>query len=183
MNMLRRKISWIFILIASTGFTQLAPFTTKDKKDKIKIHVRKSGPYFGAQRGEYTIVEIGGQHIWKKIQLTTAKTHSVHMGFNYNFLHNVLGYDAGYFIKPTRIGLTYGASAVMRTDFDETRVGIAPVIGYQISLFHLQTGYHFLTKASHDIQTNSYFVSLRIVLINRRNFDVKKGGKDIFEKD
>ena len=184
MNIVRKRISLIFMLFASASFAQLAPqqYFKRDKGHKIKINVKKFGPYFGLQRGKFTIAEVGVEYIWKKIQLSTAKTNGINAGFNYNFLHNVLGYDVGYFIKPTRVGLTYGASAVMRTDFDETRVGIAPVIGYQFSLFHLQTGYHFLTKASHDIQTNSFFVSLRLVLINNRNIEVKKGNKKLFEK-
>lgn len=180
MSILRRRISWVFILLAGTTFGQLAPLNAYPKKDKINIQVTKSGPYFGLQRGKYTILELGAERRWKKIQLSTAKTHSAHMGFNYNFKHNVLGYDLGYWIKPSRIGLTYGASAVMRTDFDETRVGIAPVLGYQIFMLHFQTGYHFLTRASHDIQTNTFFVSLRFTLINDRDVDVNKGRKPLF---
>lgn len=183
MNMLKKRISLIFVLFVGSTFAQVAPQFTAPRKDGMNVQVKKSGPYFGIQRGKYTILELGVERRWKKIQLSTAKTHALHMGFNYNFKYNVLGYDLGYWMKPSRIGLTYGLSAVMRTDFDESRVGFAPVLGYQLLMFHLQTGYHFLTRASHDIQTNSFFISLRVTLINDRDIDFNRKKNPIFKKD
>jgi hypothetical protein len=126
------------------------------------------------QRGEYLILELGVEQQWKKIKLKTAKTQALSTGFNYNFKYNVLGYDAGYWIKPSRVGLTYGANVIFRTNFDENRVGIAPVVGYKLYGFHFQTGYHFLTPASNFDETNRFFISLRFVLINERDTDYLK---------
>ena len=56
------------------------------------------------------------------------------MGFNYNFKYKVLGYDAGYWIKPHRVGLTYGANLVFRTNFDQSKIGVAPVVGFKFWL-------------------------------------------------
>jgi hypothetical protein len=140
----------------------------------MDITIRKSGPYIGLQRGKYTVLEIGGEMQWKQVKLKSAVTHAVHAGFNYNFKYNVLGYDLGYWVKPSRLGLTYGGNLVLRTDFDENRLGFAPVLGYKLFGFHLQTGYHFLSRASQFTETNGFFVSLRFVLINNRDVDVDR---------
>ena len=144
------------------------------KNKRLDVSVSKSGPYFGVQRGEYLILELGLEQQWKKIKLKTAKTQSLSTGFNYNFKYNVLGYDAGYWTKPSRVDLTYGATLVFRTNFDETRVGMAPVVGYKLYGFHLQTGYYFLTPASNFDETNRFFISLRFILINDRDTDFWK---------
>ncbi|MFN6013980.1 MAG: hypothetical protein ACK47F_04755, partial [Flavobacteriales bacterium] len=76
----------------------------------MDIKVRKSGPYVGIQRGKYTILELGAEMQWKQVKLKQAVTQALHTGFNYNFKYNVLGYDFGYWIKPSRLGLTYGGN-------------------------------------------------------------------------
>lgn len=184
MNMSRRsrRISWVFIFFVSSVFAQLAPGNSLDKGKLFDISLKKTGPYFSLQRGRYTVPEIGVERQWKQIKIKTAKTHSFHMGFNYNFKYNVLGYDIGYWIKPSRIGLTYGLNLVMRTDFDETRVGFAPVIGYKLFGFHLQTGYNFLTRPIDFTQTNTFFISLRFTLINDRDVDVDRKKGSLFKK-
>jgi hypothetical protein len=182
-NTLKKISSVLLVLFALNAFGQLSPIIHADKKDRLNMYVKKSGPYIGIQRGKYTVMELGVERQWKRIQLSTARTHGIHLGFNYNFGKNVLGYDIGYWVKPTRVGLTYGLNFVMRTDFDRTKVGFVPVIGYQFSLLHLQTGYHFLAPSNKgfNMETNSYFVSLRVVLINNRKTEVKKGNKKLFK--
>lgn len=174
MNMLKSVLNFlIFGWITCTGYAQLsAPL--------MDIKVRKSGPYFGIQRGKYTILELGGEMQWKQVKLKSPVTHAVHTGFNYNFKYNVLGYDLGYWVKPSRLGLTYGGNLVLRTDFDENRLGFAPVLGYKLFGFHLQTGYHFLSRSYTFTETNGFFVSLRFVLINNRDVDVDR--KEIFKR-
>ncbi len=142
------------------------------KKPLLDISVTKTGPYFGLQRGKYTLAEIGVERQWKQIRLKNPPTHAAHLGFNYNFKYNILGYDMGYWFKTKRLGLTYGANLFMRTNFDETRLGIAPVIGYKIWLLHFQTGYHFMPRLPEEnFETNRFFVSLRIGIINERDVD------------
>lgn len=138
-----------------------------------RLNVTKTGPYFGLQQGKYTVLEIGAERQWKVIRLSNAKTHAAHMGFNYNFKYNVLGYDVGYWWKPHRIGLTYGGNLFLRTNFDNTKVGFAPVIGFKMWLLHLQTGYHFMPRPK-DFETNTFFISLRIGIINDRDFKLKR---------
>jgi len=66
---------------------------------------------------------------------------------------------------------------VYRSDFESNSFGIAPVVGYKISQFHLQAGYHFLTKPKYEFETNTLFVSLRFVLINNRDVEIKREKK------
>jgi len=150
----------------------VSPLPSKPLLD-ASLQVKKTGPYFGLQQGRYLNLEIGGERQWKKVQLLTAQTHAVHTGFMYNFRYNVLGYDVGYWWKPSRLGLTYGGNIFLRTDFDQTKVGIAPVVGYKIWLIHLQTGYQLMPNPR-DFETNTFFISLRIGIINDRDFKLKR---------
>jgi hypothetical protein len=183
MNTLKKIGSVLLVFFALNVHGQLSPILQTDKKDRLNMSVKKSGPYIGIQRGKYTVLELGVERQWKKIQLSTARSQGIHLGFNYNFWRNVLGYDIGYWSKPSRVGLTYGLNLVLRTDFDRTKLGFVPVLGYQFSILHLQTGYHFLAPSNKgfNMETNSYFVSLRVVLINNRKTEVKKGNKKFFQ--
>jgi len=184
MNMSRRsrRISWVFIFFVGSAFGQLAPDNSFSKGKLFDISLKKTGPYFSLQRGKYTVPEIGVERQCKQIKYKTENTYHLSMEFNLNFKYNVLGYDIGYWIKPSRIGLTYGLNMVMRTDFDETRIGFAPVIGYKLFGFHLQTGYNFLTRPVNFTQTNTFFISLRFTLINDRDVDVDRKKGSLFKK-
>lgn len=172
-----------FCFIAVNASSQGESLTSRinHPRDNIfnikKVNVTKSGPYIGVQRGEYMALEIGGEKQWKRVTWKKPKTHALRLGANYNFLENVLGYDVGYWFKLGRLDLTYGANIVCRTDFDHYRFGIAPVIGYKLQQFHLQTGYHFLTDSQYIFPTNTLFVSLRYVLINESKWNVTKEEK------
>lgn len=137
------------------------------------LNVIKTGPYIGLQQGRYMALEFGAERQWRKIQLLKAQTHAGHMGFNYNFRYNVLGYDVGYWYRPSRLGLTYGGNLFFRTDFDNSKVGFAPVIGYKFLLMHLQTGFQFMPRPN-EFETNTFFISLRIGIINDRDFELKR---------
>ena len=175
--MLQIKISFFCMLLIGTASAQIAPEPSFLMKRKFNIEVKKTGPYIGVQRGRYTVAEFGVERQWKKIKLSSSINQAVHMGVNYNFKYNVLGYDLGYWIKPNRIGLTYGGNLVIRTDFTKYRIGFTPVIGFKLVGFHLQTGYHFLTRSTTFTETNTFFISLRYVLINDRDIQVNKRKK------
>ena len=138
---------------------------------KTKINIHKSGPYVGLQKGLFNVVELGGEYQWKKVKWVKPKTFSVNAGMNYNFQENVLGYDAGFWFKTGRLNLTYGAAICYRTDFTRGEIGFAPIIGFKLAQFHLQTGCIFFAAPMSYIKTNTFFISLRFVLINRRKFD------------
>lgn len=163
------NLSLLFILFALGVNGQL--FNQKDPL--VKINVRKTGAYLGLQAGSYYVPEFGTEIQWKRIKLDDPKTHALHTGFNYNFKYNVLGYDLGYWHRPNRVGLTYGGNLVYRTDFTHGNFGVVPVVGYKIFQLHLQTGYHFLMPSEVQYETNRFFVSLRWVIINDRDYDFK----------
>ena len=179
MNQNRRmKIRLLFAILfvsaqlgAQSLSGELQPFSAKRLLD---IKVRKSGPYFGIQQGRFTIPEIGWENQWKRIKLRKPTIHAVNAGFNYNIRYNVLGFDAGYWYKPHRIGLTFGGALFYRSDFESSRLGIAPNIGFKIWLMHVQVGYHFMSRPKTVFETNKMFISLRVGIINDRNFDVKR---------
>jgi hypothetical protein len=178
------KVFLLIVLFPVIGNTQFEDYlasspnyTGFDKKLLPSLKVRRSGPYFGIQRGKYTIVEFGGEMQWNKVKFRKPITHAAHMGFNYNFKYNVLGYDAGYWFKVGRLDLTYGANLVFRSDFDHNAFGIAPVVGFKFWQLHLQTGYHFLGREAKQFETNTLFVSLRYVFINNRDWNWKREKK------
>lgn len=183
--MLRKGLISIIVLIGFSAFSQLSlntDYTHLLPKEKwLSVSVTKTGPYFGYQRGKYNVGELGVEGQYKQLKLSKSITHAGQIGFNYNFTHNVLGCDAGYWVKPSRLGLTYGARLVFRTDFDRNKMGLAPVIGYKLYGFHLQTGYYFLSNSNYEMATNSFFISLRFTLINNRAVDVDKK-RPLFER-
>jgi hypothetical protein len=158
-------------------------FPFPKKKKPIEINVKKTGPYIGWQKGKYNVAEFGVERQYKKVRLKDPYTNAFHMGFNYNYTHNVLGYDLGYWRQQGRLGLTYGGNVIMRTNFTETRVGLSPVVGFKFLQFHLQTGYQFLTPARTFVETNNFFISLRFVIINNREVEVKNSRFNFFNKD
>ena len=170
-------LSFLF-LIPTIGHSQLnyhsASFVEKKPLIEIKNNVVKTGPYFGLQKGKYLAAEFGAERIWKIGGLLARQMHAAHMGFNYNFKYNVLGYDIGYWLKPNKFGLTYGANLFLRTDFDNSKLGVAPVLGFKVMWFHLQTGYHFMPRPE-LFETNTFFISLRFGIISDRDrdFDIK----------
>lgn len=175
---MNKVLIFLFTFIAFLASSQDFQGTNNSfvRKPFLKLNITKTGPYFGLQQGKYLIPEIGVERQWKKIRLKNSVTHAAHMGFNYNFKYKVLGYDAGYWIKPHRIGLTYGANLFFRTNFDRGKIGVAPVIGFKFWLLHFQTGYHFMARPN-DFETNTFFVSLRVGIINDRDVDLKRKKK------
>lgn len=146
-------------------------------KKKPIVKIFKTGPYLGLQSGKYTNLELGYEFQRKAVKIIKPTTHAFNTGFDYNLTQNVLGFSAGYWQKRGRLNLTYGANLVYKTDFDHSRIGLAPTLGYKISLAHLQVGANLLTKSNEFNNTNLFFVSLRIVMINNRNYKWRKRKK------
>ncbi len=155
------------------------------QKRLLEIKVKKTGPYFGYARGKVDAFELGVERQYKKIKIVRPITHGVHLGFDYNFKNHVLGYQMGYWVKEGRLGLTFGGDLVFRTDFSENRFGGGPCIGYRLLGFHLQTGYHLLSKADSFTNTNDFFIRLRFTIVNERDWDVNSDFsiKDMFKRD
>jgi hypothetical protein len=166
--------------LISLGFAQEKPtirerLKISDKKEKkplIEMSVRQYGPYFGLQWGKYSTLEIGGEMQWKNIQIKTTKTHGATVGADFNIYEGVLGLSAGYYHKPRRFSLTYGGQLHYRTDFNNDRVGIAPVFGYKFMMLHAQVGYAFLSRNEDFQNTNNLFVSIRLSIMSKKEREV-----------
>lgn len=188
MKQKRNRILYLLLLLPIFSFANnpvidSLEMYTFSKRKNIELKAIKTGPYIAWQRGKYNVGEFGVERQYKSTSLKKTATNAFHMGFNYNFKQNVLGYDVGYWRQQGQLGLTFGGNLVLRTNFDEIRFGVAPVVGFKLLQFHLQTGYHFLTPARNFENTNYFFVSLRFVLVKDREYDIKgkKGG--LFSKD
>lgn len=169
---MKRLIAICILLTALYSYGQLS--RSGSSPAWLELKVMKYGPYIGVQRGAYTFLEFGGEMQWKKIRLKKPVNHAVHTGFNYNFKYNVLGYDLGYWIRPHRLGLTFGANLFYRTNFETDRLGVAPVVGYKFWILHLQTGYHFMSRPKTVFELNKFFISLRVGIISDRDIKLKR---------
>ncbi|MEN8929452.1 MAG: hypothetical protein ABF242_03155 [Flavobacteriales bacterium] len=171
---------FLYLFISITLFSGINSFAGGDldfptKKPLVRIF--KSGPYLGLQRGKFTNLEIGYELQRKGVKLIKPTTHALNAGFDYNLFENVLGFSVGYWQKKGRLNLTYGANLVYKTDFDNTKFGIAPTLGFKLSIAHLQVGANILSKSNNFENTNLFFVSLRVVFINNRNYKWRKRKK------
>lgn len=164
------------ILCLNFVFTQ-GIFNLKAKNQKTIV---KTGPYIGVQSGRFYVGEIGMERQWKQGKLISPNTHAIHFGVNYTYDFSIwnplLGYDLGYWFRRSNLSMTYGGTVFMRTNFQDYRFGIAPVLGYKIWQMHIQTGYHllfpFYAFDKSTFVSNTIFLSARFVFVNDR--EVKK---------
>lgn len=115
----------------------------------------------GIERGKYTFLELGIERHWKKFKLRRAPTIAVNANLEYNFTHNVLGYNAAAWFKVGRVNLTYGVNLNYITDFDNTKMGLGPQIGFRLLGFHLVNGYNFLFGSENLKANNTFYIGLR----------------------
>jgi len=147
------------------------------KKKEPLLSKTKGGPYLGIQRGKYNSLELGYEVQKKAVKLIKPRTIAANVGIDYNLTQNIVGFSAGVWYKHSRIDFTYGGSINVKTDFDHYKIGVTPLIGYKISLAHLQLGYTLYSAKSLPQETNTLFISLRAVLINKRSFHLRKRKK------
>ena len=161
----------IIILMLLAGISEAKAFE-KPLPKTIVLKVRKMGPYFGYELGRTHTIELGSELMFKKITLLHANTHGFHMGMNFAWEEPGLGFETGYWYKKSRLNMTFGGSLILRTNFDETRFGVSPMMGYRLFGFHLQAGYHFLTPSTTFTNTNRFFIRLRFTLVTDRKMGV-----------
>lgn len=171
-------MKWVFSLFLLFSMqTFHAQLFQNNKKPLLKV--RKVGPYLGVQQAKYFAAEFGAEMQFKQIKLIKPNTHAINMGFDYNFRlkQPVLSYAVGYWFKQGRLNLTYGATLVLKSNFEKNIVGGGPVLGFKLLGFHLQTGYHFLPQADSFKEVNQLYISLRYVLVNTRDYTWRKRDK------
>lgn len=116
----------------------------------------------GIERGKHTFLELGLEAHWKKYKLRKAPTLAINANMEYNFKYNVLGYNACVWFKIGRVALTYGLNFNYITDFDSTRLGLGPQIGFRLLGFHLVNGYNFLFMGDKTLKANNtFYIGLR----------------------
>ena len=152
----------------------LPSFATNYSGSKLKIKRHKYGVLAGLERGQYSFLELGVEYQDKKLKIANAPTYSINGLMTYHFKHHVLGYQMGGWYRIGRANLTYGANLHFLTSFTENKVGVSPAIGYKLIGFHFQTGYKFFTKSNPDFEHNTFFVSLRYFISQKRKLEVKK---------
>ncbi|MEO6289629.1 MAG: hypothetical protein ABIO76_06905 [Ginsengibacter sp.] len=135
-----------------------------------KLFQRNTGMILGLQRGKFTSIELGGEAHWRKISLFKPHIIGATANMEYNFENNILGYQAGVWMKRGRINLTYGANVSYFTGFNNGQCfGIGPSIGFRLFGLHLVNGYNFLSqqnksedeKPSPLLPVNTLYMSLR----------------------
>ncbi len=132
--------------------------------ERRKLFQRNTGVIIGLQRGQNTLIELGGEAQWRKISLLKPYIIGATANMEYNFADHVLGYKAGLWMKRGRINLTYGANAGYFTNFNGgTRFGFGPSVGFRFFGLHLINGYTFLTK---DNAGNSIKAGQTVVPVN-----------------
>ena len=173
--MMKNIILFLLFFFFSNLYSQGLEGTFLQKEPLVKI--TKTGPYIGIQRGKYSNLELGYEFQRKGVKLIKPITHALNIGFDYNLSENVLGFSAGYWYKKGRVDMTYGASFVVKSNFNQSRIGISPLVGYKFSIAHLQVGYNVLSPFHSFKNTNTLFVSLRVVMINNKNYKWRKRKK------
>lgn len=129
----------------------------------------QSGPFVGLQKGRHIVLELGYEKRIKEVKLFRPHAQAFNVGVNYDFRAGLLGADAGYWFRPSRISLTMGVQAATRTNFEKSTVGISPTIGYKIWFLHANVGYYLYPKPIPGIKTNTLFVQLRMVFTEKSN--------------
>lgn len=175
MNKLISVLIFVSCFLIS-GFGQESIFNRKKKDPLVKMDVKKNGVYVGLQQGIYTFAELGGEFQYKRIKLKDPFTLAASFGAEYNYTHNTLGFNAGAWKKPGRFDFTYGLNLVYRSNFEQNKLGVGPVLGYKIFGLHLQTGYIFHTPASDFITHNDLFITARFLFVKNsdRNIQFRK---------
>jgi hypothetical protein len=139
----------------------------------LKVYTRTYGAIVGLQRGKYTFVEFGVEKHWTKLKLVKQRTFSLGANMEYNFKYNVLGYKISAWTKVGRINLTYGLNLCYLTDFNGSRYGVGPAIGFRLLGFHFINGYNF-TVGDEMPHFNTLYVTLRYYFPLEKKIRFKK---------
>lgn len=167
--MLRRIDLWfVCLLLSSIGYSQKKGINMPESK----MVMVKYGPFLGVEQGSYMNIHFGLERQLKQLRLIKPNTWAVNLQFDYNFKRSMAGMQSGFWFKTNRLDLTYGGRLIWQTDFSNHRFGFSPNVGYKVLQAHFQLGCNLLTRNEQMAQWNTFYASLRWVLINDR--DIKK---------
>lgn len=153
-----------------------------DEFAKTKITKTKSGLLLGYQQGKFFTVELGLERQWKQMKIKKPLTIAGAFTMEYQFDANVIGYRVGPWMKFGRMDLTYGANAILFSDFERYRIGVDPAIGFKLVGFHIITGYNIMF-GSEAFDYNTIHLSIRYYFSQKRKLHVKRDEKKYRGKD
>lgn len=144
------------------------------RDNKFRVFTRSYGFLLGVQGGKYTFIEMGVESHWRKIALTKPRLLGLCANVEYNFGFNTLGYKAGIFHKVGRINFTYGLNLNYYTNFENSKVGLGPAIGFKLLGFHLLNGYNFMFGRSEFKEYNTLYVTIRYFFPLKNKVRIKR---------
>jgi hypothetical protein len=152
-------------------------------QNQLKIKTSRYGLLLGVQRGKTTFFEMGVQKHWKNISIEKSRMYALSAVVDYNYEHNILGYQAALWTKKG-VDLTYGINTAFFSNFEHHKFGAGPVVGFRFVGFHLTTGYNFLVSTSPAAantlnNVNNLYISLRYFIPT----DVKYWKEDNSDKE
>ena len=174
---------FLVFLVHSTSVKAQSPFQ-KDQlnalsigRPNFKVYTRSYGSILGFQRGKFTYFELGAEKHWTKVKLIKQKTYSLGANLEYNFKYNTIGYKVSGWMKVGRINLTYGVNLCYFTNFNESRFGGGPAVGFRLLGFHFINGYNF-TTGSEELNTfNKLYVTIRYFFPLEKKIKFRKKNK------
>lgn len=184
------KIKSLFLIISLFAFNLLNaqvinksvcafPLGIKEiDQSQIKIFTRSYGMIIGLQKGKYTFIELGGEVHWRKILALKPRLWAITANMEYNFNENILGYKLTFFAKRGRINFTYGANAVYYTDFESSKLGLGPAIGFKLLGFHLINGFNIFIGNKEMSGANTLYLTLRYFIPIRSKVRIEKSKKN-----
>ncbi len=142
-----------------------------------ELNTIKTGLLIGVQKGKFFGVEIGMERQWKEIKLKKPFTWAIAATGEYQFEANAAGFKAGPWVKFGRLDFTYGLNLTVLSDFEYSKFGISPTIGFKLIGFHVLASYNITTSNGPFVNYNKLHLSLRYYISKNREFKWKKSDK------
>lgn len=164
-------ISFFYLAFSSTLFSQtafLAPAVNRFPSSNqplsmppLELYTRGFGAVVGIQQGRHTFFELGAEANWRTVRLSNPITYGVGGNAEFNFGQGVLGWKAFGWMRPGRLNFTYGANLVYYTNFEQSRFGVGPSLGYKLLGFHFIAGANLLAGSKEMTQYNPFYFTIR----------------------
>jgi hypothetical protein len=142
-----------------------------------ELNTVKTGLLIGIQKGKYFGLELGMERQWKEIKLKKPRTFAIAATGEYQFEANTVGFKVGPWWKFGRADFTYGINATVLSDFDNSKFGVSPAIGFKLIGFHILASYNITSGTGPYTDFNKLHLSLRYYISKSREFNWKKSDK------
>ncbi len=152
-----------FPLLAQFAYlppTRLPALPKPMPSPQVELYTNGFGAIVGVQQGRYTFIELGGETTWRKVRLSRPHTYGVGGTAEFNF-NGIWGLKAYGWVKPARFDFTYGSNLVYYTNFEGSRIGISPNLGYKLLGFHFLVGVNLLAGNRDLTQYNTFYFTIR----------------------